>query len=389
MLLDDYRRRIGQIGNRRLIATNNACASAPAYGCGRPCPFPSCGAIARKHIAHAQSVGALSLPLILASCAGAPAIFGTHGLAADRIAILGWVFTVISCVVLGVVTILVVVALVRRRSAPVDSTAHAIEHSNSGDAIRWIVIGGIIVPAITLVASFLVTLVIQAEVANPPRHPVATIEVTGHRWWWEVKYLGDGPDGGVVTANEIHVPVGQPVRLELASADVIHSFWVPQLAGKTDVIPGLRNTMWMQADEPGTYWGECAEYCGLQHTHMNLTVVAEPPAAFQKWMAQQRQPATSEPNDPISVAGLDVFRRSGCAICHSIQGTDAQGRIGPDLTHLASRSRIAAGTLPNTRGNLAGWIANSQALKPGNDMPTMTLTPQDLRTLVAYLETLK
>lgn len=329
----------------------------------------------------------LALALAAVSCAGAPAIFGTHGLAADRIAVLGWVFTIISCVVLAVVTVLVIVALVRRRNPVADGATNAIEHS--GHAVRWIVVGGIIVPAITLIASFLVTLVIQAEVSSPSRRPVATIEVTGHRWWWEVKYLGAGPNGAVVTANEIHVPVGQPVRLDLVSADVIHSFWVPQLAGKTDVIPGLRNTMWMQADQAGVYWGECAEYCGLQHTHMNLTVVAESPAAFRNWMAHQRQAVAAPPLDSASAEGLNTFRRTGCAICHSIRGTDAQGRIGPDLTHLASRSRIAAGTLPNTPGNLAGWIANAQAIKPGSGMPTMMLSPQDLRTLLSYLETLK
>lgn len=334
-----------------------------------------------------RATGALLLLLTASACARAPAIFGTHGLDADRIAVLGWVFTVIGCVVLAVVSVLVVVALLRRR--PPRADPESLRPENRGRAVRWIVIGGIIVPAIVLVSAFIVTLVIQAEVSNPPRHPVATIQVTGHRWWWEVKYLGGGPNGGVVTANEIHIPVGEPVRLELVSADVIHSFWVPQLAGKTDVIPGLRNTMWMQADEPGTYWGECAEYCGLQHAHMNLTVVAESDAAFQKWMAQQRKPATGDASDPVTVAGLDAFQRSGCAVCHTIQGTDAQGRIGPDLTHLASRSRIAAGTLTNTRGNLAGWIANSQALKPGNEMPTMAPTPVELRNLLAYLETLK
>ena len=342
--------------------------------------------VARAKGSVARSAGALWLVLSASACARAPAIFGTHGLAADRIAVLGWVFTIIGSIVVTVVTLLVVVALLRRRPA-VDPTSNRIE--NRGRAVHWIVIGGIIIPAITLVSSFIVTLVIQAEVSTPPRQPVATIEVTGHRWWWEVKYLGTGPIGGVVTANEIHIPVGQPVRLELASADVIHSFWVPQLAGKTDVIPGLHNTMWMEADEPGTYWGECAEYCGLQHSHMNLEVVAESDAAFQKWMAQQRKPAAEDTSDPVSVAGLDAFHRSGCAKCHTIRGTDAQGPDAPDLTHIASRSRIAAGTLINTRGNLAGWIANSQALKPGNQMPTMAPSASALRDILAYLETLK
>jgi cytochrome c oxidase subunit 2 len=342
--------------------------------------------IARCHSVLARPTLA-AIAICATGCARAPAIFGTHGLAADRIAVLGWVFTIVGSVVVVVVSLLVLAALLKRRAPTADARPERFQ--DRGHAVRWIVIGGVIVPAIILVSTFVVTLVTQARVSNPPRKPVAIIEVTGHRWWWEVKYLGSGPDGGVVTANEIHVPVGEPVRLELVSADVIHSFWVPQIAGKTDVIPGLRNTMWMQADQAGTYWGECAEYCGLQHSHMNLEVVAESDADFRRWMQQQREPAPSDTTNPVTLAGLDAFHRSGCAICHTIQGTDAQGRIGPDLTHLASRSRIAAGTLANTRGNLAGWISNSQALKPGNQMPTMQLTPQQLRDLLAYLETLK
>jgi len=355
----------------------------------RPAPFSSLHGSNRPFPRVAVTAG---LILTTASCARAPAIFGTYGLAADRIAVLGWVFTIVGCAVLAVVSVLLVMALTRRRKRIAESDESTLEYSGSDHAVRWILIGGIAIPAVILFFTFLVTLVIQAEVSSPPRKAVATIEVTGHRWWWEAKYVEADSSETAITANEIHVPVGEPVRLVLLSADVIHSFWVPRLAGKTDVIPGSRNTMWIQADKPGVYWGECAEYCGLQHSHMNFTVVAESPEAFRSWLAIQRQPAavaTDTATDTLIARGLDTFRRSGCAACHSIRGTDAQGRIGPDLTHLASRNLIAAGTLTNTRGNLAGWISNAQALKPGSGMPAMKLSSQDLKTLLAYLETLK
>ncbi len=266
------------------------------------------------------------------------------------------------------------------------AAAGRIERTGSG--VRWIVIGGVILPGVILAASFVFSTVIQADVANPPGRPAATIEVIGHRWWWEVKYVGDGSSGSIITANEIHVPVGQPVRLSLVSADVIHSFWIPELAGKTDIIPGQANTMWLEADRPGTFRGQCAEYCGLQHAHMAVIVVADPPERFRQWLADQRAGAAA-PTDSLAVRGRTVFRTSTCSACHAIRGSDAVGRIGPDLTHLAGRRTIGAGTLTNTRGNLAGWISNAQALKPGSGMPTMTLAAGDLGPLLAYLETLK
>jgi cytochrome c oxidase subunit 2 len=191
----------------------------------------------------------------------------------------------------------------------------------------------------------------------------------------------------VTTANEIHIPVGRPVRFEVVAGDVIHSFWIPELAGKTDLIPGQRNVMWLEADHPGVYRGQCAEYCGMQHSKMAMSVVADPPAAFGAWLARQRLPAAS-PSDPDMVAGEAVFTTSACALCHTIRGTPARGRVGPDLTHLASRRMIAAGTLPNTRGYLAGWIANPQALKPGNVMPAVPLRPTELQVLITYLQSL-
>jgi len=214
------------------------------------------------------------------------------------------------------------------------------------------------------------------------------ITVTGHQWWWEVRYDDPTPKNIVLTANEIHVPVGRPISLTLTSADVIHSFWVPSLNGKRDLIPGQNATTWFVADKPGVYRGQCAEFCGLQHAKMDIFVVADPPEAFAAWLEAQRAPA-AEPTDPLVARGREVFLSGPCAMCHAVAGTRAGGRFGPDLTHVASRSWIAGASLENTRGHLAGWIADSQEIKPGNKMPPVPLAPEDADALLAYLESLK
>jgi cytochrome c oxidase subunit II len=245
----------------------------------------------------------------------------------------------------------------------------------------------VVVPAVILLGVLFYSTATFAAVAKPPSRQAVTIQVVGHRWWWEVRYAGRSPSEHFTTANELHIPIGQPVRLELATADVIHSFWVPELAGKTDLIPGQRNVAWVEADHPGRYWGHCGEYCGLQHANMMLTVVAEPPADFARWAEGQRQPAAAPAAAPAQ-AGQAVFTRSACSLCHTVRGTEAGGALGPDLTHLASRGTIAAGLLPNRRGQLAGWIANPQRLKPGVLMPAVPLSSTDLNALLAYLESL-
>lgn len=222
---------------------------------------------------------------------------------------------------------------------------------------------------------------------SPVAHPL-TITVKGHQWWWEAQYEDTLPQQRVTTANEIHIPVGQPVLFRLEAADVIHSFWVPNLAGKKDLIPGYTQSFWFQADTAGTYRGQCAEFCGMQHAKMAMFIVAEPLAQYRLWVAQQREPARP-PMDTLAQRGGEVFMTGTCAMCHSINGTSAGSGAGPDLTHLASRRTIAAGTLPNTRGNLAGWILDPQTIKPGANMPPNRLTPKDLDALLAYLETLK
>jgi cytochrome c oxidase subunit II len=214
------------------------------------------------------------------------------------------------------------------------------------------------------------------------------IRLTGHQWWWEVQYPDSVPNNWVTAANEIHVPVGRPVVIELRSTDVIHSFWPPNLSPKRDLIPGYVNSLWFQAESSGVYRAQCAEYCGYQHAKMAMIVVAQSRDSFAQWLVQQRDTAHT-PADSLSLRGQEVFLGSSCVMCHAIAGTPAGSRVGPDLTHLASRQTIAAGTLPNTRGNLAGWIVDPQRIKPGAKMPPNQLSPADLNALLAYLGTLR
>lgn len=215
-----------------------------------------------------------------------------------------------------------------------------------------------------------------------------TIDVTGHQWWWEVLYENPDPSRQLLTANEIHVPVGEPVQFKLRAADVIHSFWAPNLSGKRDLIPGYMSTIWFKADTPGVYRGQCAEFCGLQHAKMAFYVVADPRPKFDAWLAAASQ-SHQTPTDSTLLSGERVFLSSGCAVCHTISGTQAFATVGPNLSHFGSRSTIAAGTLPNTKENLARWIFNPQMIKPGVIMPQVPLQPAQLSAVVAYLESLK
>jgi cytochrome c oxidase subunit II len=315
--------------------------------------------------------------LLLAACSGSgPSTLDPQGPGAARVAGLWWLLFWISAAVFTVVCVLVAVALARGRG-----TRDTLVRRGGGE--RLIVIGGVIVPAVVLTAIYVVGLR-DMRALTMPAGTRLTVEVIGHDWWWEVRYPGQG----IVSANEIHIPVGRPVRLLLSSRDVIHSFWVPQLTVKTDLIPGQTNTTWIQAAKPGAYRGQCAEYCGLQHAKMAILVVADPPDTFDRWLGAERRSAAAAA-DPVAARGRLVLERTSCAGCHTVRGTAANGRVGPDLTHFGSRRTIGAGILPNTRGNLGGWIVNSQTVKPGNRMPPQPLTAEELQALLAYLDSLK
>jgi cytochrome c oxidase subunit 2 len=250
--------------------------------------------------------------------------------------------------------------------------------------IAWIVAPVIVVLWIAAISAKLVLTFNAVPQAHPPGEQVADLIVTGHQWWWEVEYAGTD----IVSANEIHIPTGKRLRVQLSSADVIHSFWVARLARKMDAIPGRENFIWLQADKPGIYQGRCAEFCGTQHAWMNFLVHAHDPQDYEQWLSREKVvPPT--PTDPSAIAGRNTFLSLTCSQCHAIAGTGADRAIAPDLTHLASRSELAAGVLSNTPENLRRWLKDPAAFKPGCKMPDFKLTDQQLDDLVAYLETLK
>ncbi|HXF63965.1 MAG TPA: cytochrome c oxidase subunit II [Caldilineaceae bacterium] len=317
---------------------------------------------------------------LLTGCAeaGAPSIMAPRGPAAAEIAQLWWLLLGMGSAVYLVVMALLVLSLIRRgrEDAPLS------ERERRGG--NRMIVAGLLLALVILLVVFGFTLTTQIAISVPDESGEITIRVIGRQWWWEVHY----PNEQIVTANEIHIPVGQPVRVELMAGDVIHSFWAPELHGKLDMVPGQTNVTWLKADEPGEYWGLCAEFCGIQHAKMRFLVVAEPPEAYAAWVAQQQQPA-APPSSDLAARGQAIFMGGSCVHCHAIAGTEAAGRLGPDLTHVASRRTLGAGALPFNRGNLAGWVVDPQHIKPGNLMPAAALTGEELQALLAYLEGLQ
>jgi cytochrome c oxidase subunit 2 len=244
-------------------------------------------------------------------------------------------------------------------------------------------IGWTLAPVVVLaVLAALELPIIFGAAASQPN--ALTVVATGYRFWWSFEY----PDRGVVTANELHIPVGVPVRVQLRSEDVIHALWIPRLNGKIDMVPGQTNEMWLHADTPDVYLGQCSELCGIQHAGMLLRVIAQPQAEFDAWVARTRQPATA-PTTDLARQGAQVFATNACGDCHMIQGTTATARAGPDLTHVASRQTLASGVIPNTPEQMRRWLDNPQLVKPGAFMPTFRLSDADLTALSAYLEGLQ
>ena len=298
-------------------------------------------------------------------------------------------FVTICSIVFGLVLAVLLVVLWRTpragEAAPADLSSTV---APEPVATRRVTLG-VASAAVLLVALIVASVFTDRALARLSLANAVTLEITGHQWWWTVKYL-NGPTASdiVETANEIHVPVGRPVVATLRSDDVIHSLWLPNLAGKRDLIPGRTSLITFRADKAGEYRGQCAEFCGFQHAFMALRVVADPPEQFDAWLAAQRQSARV-PTDPLALRGQSLFQSVSCAMCHTVQGTLAQGKHAPDLTHLASRKTLAAGTLPNTREALAKWIADPQSYKPGTNMPATPMSREDLDAIVAYLGSLQ
>jgi cytochrome c oxidase subunit 2 len=305
--------------------------------------------------------------------------------ASEILARLGWPVLIGFSAVSAIMAALIIWLSLRHRGS-------FAEHApvSAGGGMSWVVVGGFVIPGVAFTAIFVATIgTLAAFPMGGHEVPPAEIRVTAHRWWWEVDYLMGDLSEHFKTANEIHLPTDRPIEIQLESHDVIHSFWVPRLQGKVDLIPGIDNHIRLEAPVAGTYVGACAEFCGLQHAHMRFVVVAEAPAAFEAWRARQRQ-AASTPEGPQARRGEATFMNGPCPVCHTIGGTQALATIGPDLTHVAGRQTIAAGWLPTDLATLHAWIVNAPSLKPGVEMPALTqFNGSDLHDLVAYLEGLQ
>jgi cytochrome c oxidase subunit II len=318
---------------------------------------------------------ALAVPLLLVGC-GKQNVLDPHSHAERRISTLWWVMLGGAAFGFGVIVLLLFLGWVRRNRA-------ALPFGGGERAATALVVGlGVAVPIIVLSTLFVWSDVYVIRSTDAPARGSTTlsVRVIGHQWWWEIKY----PGSNAVTANELHIPVRTRVRVVGTTADVIHSIWVPELNRKVDVNPGHESVLLLSADRAGTYPGQCAEFCGLQHAHMELRVIAEPMQQFRSWLASEGAPAQASAG-----RGATVFTNEACAGCHEIRGTDARGQVGPDLTHVASRTMLGAGVLPNDREHLRAWIRDPQHFKPGNKMPGLKLSGADLGELVDYLEGLK
>ncbi|MEJ7667986.1 MAG: cytochrome c oxidase subunit II [Casimicrobiaceae bacterium] len=338
----------------------------------------ACSTHARDSQACARLlVFALLGVLPLAACTGIQSALDPQGPDAQRIATIAWILFGGAAVIFFAVMALAGYAI------------FAVPERRGWIASTKLIIGaGVVFPVVALSVLLIYTFGVAGALVGGKDSTPLKIAVTGEMWWWRVHYLDASGHPLLVTANEIHIPVGRPIELSLATADVLHSFWLPNLAGKLDMIPGRVNVLRFTADQAGVSRGQCAEYCGAQHAKMAFYVVAKAPLEFDAWLAAQREPA-EVPHTEQHARGRVLFVPH-CGACHTVRGTPAAGVLGPDLTHIGSRRSLAAGILPNNVGTLAGWIASSQHLKPENRMPSFDIfTGEELRALAAYLESLQ
>ncbi len=320
----------------------------------------------------------LVFTLPLAGCASTQSILQPATSSAREVTNLFYLIFYIALAIFVLVEGLLVYFVIRYQRRANSALPEQV-HGNTPLELAWT-----LAPALVLAVVFVLTVRTMTAV-NVSAQPAATVHVTviGHQWWWEFQY----PDQNIITAGDMHVPVGEVVSVTLESDNVIHSFWIPQLTGKTDVIPDHQNQTWLRAEAPGEYRGQCAEFCGAQHANMRFVVIAQSRADYDAWVKQQQTPPAASSGD--AARGQQVFENGVCIGCHTIQGTKGVGKVGPNLTHFGSRTGIAGGTLPNTPENLAKWLHNPQAVKPGNDMVIPPLSDADIQALVAYLESLK
>ena len=331
----------------------------------------------RSCLKRAASLLLAPVLLALAGCGGIQSALDPAGTDAERLYRLTVVLSVGGAAIFLGVTMLLLYAIFAEPERRVWLGSR-----------RTILYGGLAFPIATLSLLLPYGLIVMRD-TDAPGADALHVEVIGEQFWWRVRYPAEGEQPEIVTANELRLPVGRPITVSVTAADVIHSFWIPNFGGKIDMIPGRINRLHFTVERPGVYRGVCTEFCGDQHARMAFDVVALEPAAFDAWRAAQAQPA-QEPATPFLERGRVLFRNGGCGNCHAVRGTEAEGRFGPDLTHVGSRRTIGAGQFPNNIGTLAGWIANTQAIKPGVRMPSYgSLTGEDLRALAGYLESLR
>lgn len=336
----------------------------------------------------ARPLGALgplgAAGLAIGGCTGRLAVLDPAARDAQLIADWGWWLFGISGAIYAAVMAALLFGMLRRRTPPGDAVHEAARERRAGWAVGAAVTATVMVLFGLMVASDAVGRSTGWRAADG----ALAVKITGYQWWWKIEYQDPIASRRVTTANELHVPVGRDVALELTGGDVIHSFWVPQLNGKRDLIPGHTTELVLRADRPGAFRGQCAEFCGFAHSHMGLLVISEPAEEFEAWLERQRLPA-APPTDPLAARGAQLFASGPCALCHAVRGSDAGGQTGPDLTHVASRQMLGAALLPNQIATLTAWTVAAPDLKPGVHMPAILLPPADVKALVAYLLTLQ
>lgn len=330
------------------------------------------------------------LPLLLGACQYQhyQSDFGAAGIEDRDFLTLFWIFIGVCGFMYALVIIFLIAGIARRDRAAEANVVETGLHHQSHPLMRTSLIGWTVLIGVGLVGLAIASFFADRSMAKAATNEKLSVTLTGNQWWWDIVYNSDDASKTLRTANELHLPVGIPTRILLRSSDVIHSLWIPSLSGKQDLIPGRENSITLVPTKTGIFRGPCAEFCGTQHAHMALVVVVESYPDFIKWWDHQLQPAPA-PTNPVTLAGYKYVTSGPCSACHNIGGTPANGQIAPDLTHLASRRSLAAGTMPMSTGSLYGWVEDPQSLKPGVNMPTIGLEPDQLHAVVAYLETLK